>query len=309
MGEKMILDGIWKLTAVSPRENNYGITDGSTFDMPVPGSVQDCLIDLMVVPDPYLGCNELETLFIGQSDWKISRSFDLDKRKDIHYVLRLEKVDTIATLYINGALVSSFDNEHRIYELDVTSFLHDGENSIELCFTSSEKVAVERAKSLDHPVPCSHYRYDSPNRNLVRKAQCNAAWDWGLCLQTIGIYESIVLYGCRDYYLSSFSAIPVKASDGWNLEIKARVTGFSYCRESLTVSVAGISRTVEYDIFSRENVLVMSVPVPDTAVETWWPNGYGSQSLYDVVASIGSQSLRRRIGFRTIEVRNNRTMG
>ena len=52
MGEKMILDGNWKLTAVSPRDNNYGITDGSTFEMPVPGSVQDCLIDSLVVPDP-----------------------------------------------------------------------------------------------------------------------------------------------------------------------------------------------------------------------------------------------------------------
>lgn len=310
MGEKMILDGKWKLTAVSPRDNNYGITDGSTFEMPVPGSVQDCLIDSLVVPDPYLGCNELETLFIGQSDWNISRSFDLDLRKDLHYVLRLEKVDTIASLYINGTLVSSFDNEHRIYEIDVTSFLLDGENSIEFRFTSSEKVALERAKKLEHPVPCSHYRYDSPNRNLVRKAQCNAAWDWGLCLQTIGIYESIALYGCRDFYLSSFSAIPGRASDGgWNLEIKARVTGFNYCRESLTVSVAGISKTVDYDIFSGENVLVMSVPVPEASVETWWPNGYGGQKLYVVVAFIGGQSLSRRIGFRTIEVRNNMTMG
>ncbi|MBP5162789.1 MAG: glycoside hydrolase family 2 protein, partial [Spirochaetales bacterium] len=94
-----------------------------------------------------------------------------------------------------------------------------------------------------------------------------------------------------------------------NLEIKARVTGFNFCRESLTVSVAGITRKVEYDIFSGENVLVMSVPVPAGTVETWWPNGYGSQSLYDVTAFIGGQSLSRRIGFRTIEVRNNRTMG
>ena len=57
-------------------------------------------------------------------------------------MLRLEKVDTIASLYINGTLVSSFDNEHRIYEIDVTPFLLDGENSIEFRFTSSEKVAL-----------------------------------------------------------------------------------------------------------------------------------------------------------------------
>ena len=313
MGRIMCLDGVWKLEALSVEDNNYGIADGSTFEIGIPGSVQDALIDSMVVPDPYLGCNELETLFIGKSDWAISREFELSIKRGCHYVLHLEKVDTIASLYINGEHVCSFDNEHRIYEPDVTAFLKDGKNEISFMFTSSEKVALERAKALDHPVPCSRYRYDSPNRNLVRKAQCNAAWDWGLCLQTMGIYESIELHECGSYYLSSFSAIPEKASDGgWNLEIKARVTGFSYCRESLTASVAGISKTVEYDVFAGENVLLMSVPVPAESVELWWPNGYGTQPLYDVVICIGGpkgQSLTRRIGFRTIEVRNNKTMG
>ena len=98
MDNKICLDGIWTLQAVSPEANNYGITDRSTFDMPIPGSVQDALIDAMVVPDPYLGCNELDTLFIGRSDWKISRDFDITLKEGCHYVLRLEKVDTIASL-------------------------------------------------------------------------------------------------------------------------------------------------------------------------------------------------------------------
>lgn len=46
------------------------------------------------------------------------------------------------------------------------------------------------------------------------------------------------------------------------------------------------------------------------SVETWWPNGLGSQSLYDlnvfwegiVPAESGSSSKTVRIGFRTIEL-------
>ena len=188
------LSGQWKLCAASVEANNYGIKDGSVFTMPIPGSVQDALIDQAIVPDPYCGCNELETLFIGKSDWNISRIFDLAFDSSKHYILRLEKVDTVASLYLNDAFVASFDNEHRIYDLDVTSFLKSGENSIEFRFRSTEKLAIERSEKLDHAVPCSRYKYDSPHRNLVRKAQCNAAWDWGLCLQTIGVYEDIVLY-------------------------------------------------------------------------------------------------------------------
>ena len=310
MDNKICLDGIWTLQAVSPEANNYGITDRSTFDMPIPGSVQDALIEAMVVPDPYLGCNELDTLFIGRSDWKISRDFDITLKEGCHYVLRLEKVDTIASLFINGEEVASFDNEHRIYEPDVTQFLHDGRNTIEFRFVSSEKIAIARASQLDHPAPCSHYRYDSPHRNLVRKAQCNAAWDWGLCLQTIGIHESVELHECGDYYFSSFSAIPSRTAEGdWNLEIRARVPGFSCCKETVSVSVAGMEKSVDFNLFARDNDLVLSVVIPSSDVEMWWPNGFGGQKLYDVQVRVGKQVRSRRIGFRTIEVRNNMTMG
>ena len=313
MDNIMRLDGIWRLQAVSPEENNYGIIEGSTYEMPLPGSVQDALIDSMVVPDPYMECNELETLFIGRSDWNISRDFDFSPVPGSRYILRLEKVDTIATLYLNGNMVSSFDNEHRIYELDVTSYLRKGSNLIEFRFIASEKIACARDAELPHPAPCSRYRYDSPHRNLVRKAQCNAAWDWGLCLQTIGIHESIELYECRDYYFSSFSAVPSRTPDGnWNLEMRARVKGFTCCQENVTVEVATVEKSVGFTLFARDNVLVMSVEVPASAVRPWWPNGFGDQPLYDVVVHVGGksgQSRSRRIGFRTIEVRNNVTMG
>ena len=54
---ELSLNGEWKLTASRVEENNYGIRDGSSFVMRLPGSVQDALIDQAVVPDPYLGCN------------------------------------------------------------------------------------------------------------------------------------------------------------------------------------------------------------------------------------------------------------
>ncbi|MBO6049253.1 MAG: hypothetical protein J6P33_05695 [Spirochaetales bacterium] len=74
--KKTILDGNWKLLALSPEKNNYGIADGSTFDISMPTSVQDALIEALVVPDPYYAENELELAFIGKSNWSISRSFD-----------------------------------------------------------------------------------------------------------------------------------------------------------------------------------------------------------------------------------------
>ena len=115
--KEICLNGEWNLVATRVEENNYAIADGSSFSMSIPGSVQDALIDQAIVPDPYYGCNELETLFIGRSDWNISRSFDLAYDASKHYILHLSKVDTVADLFTNGALVASFDNEHRIFDL------------------------------------------------------------------------------------------------------------------------------------------------------------------------------------------------
>ena len=305
---ELSLNGEWKLTASRVEENNYGIRDGSSFVMRLPGSVQDALIDQAVVPDPYLGCNELEDLFIGRSDWNISRSFDLDFDASRHYVLHLSKVDTVADLYINGALVASFDNEHRIFDLDVTSFLADGTNEIEFRFTSSEKLAMKRASELDHPAPCSRYKYDSPNRNLVRKAQCNAAWDWGLCLQTIGIHEDVILYECNDAYLSSFSAIPKRRKDDWEVQIKARILAFRDCVLPVSAGMAGRLFTGDFSLVQGENIVDISLSV-SPSVELWWPNGLGGQKLYDVLVCVDGFEMFRNIGFRTIEVKNNKTMG
>ena len=66
---RICLDGNWSLIALSPEKNNYGIKDGSSFEITMPTSVQDALIEVMVVPDPYYAENELETMFIGKSDW------------------------------------------------------------------------------------------------------------------------------------------------------------------------------------------------------------------------------------------------
>ncbi len=306
---RISLDGHWKLRADRVEENNYGISEGSLFEMDMPGSVQDALIEAMVVPDPYYAKNELETLFIGRSDWGISRDLRLLKRRDCTYILRLEKVDTIASLKINGREVASFDNEHRIYELDVTDSLLYGRNSFEFLFTSSEKTALARQAELDHPIPCSRYMHDSPARNLVRKAQCNAAWDWGLCLQTIGIHESMALYECENVYLSSFSAIPKRKGEDWSLEISAYVKVFSASSCKIHIDCSGHVLDAVREVRKGDCRLDFSLEIPVSDVELWWPNGLGSQKLYDVSIDIDGCILSRKIGFRTIEVRNDKTMG
>ncbi len=306
---RITLDGEWTLNALRIEDNNYGIENGSVFSMDIPGSVQDALIEDLVVPDPYYATNELETLFIGRSDWSISRDFSLWKKAGKNYILRLEKVDTVAKLYINGSEVASLDNEHQIHELDVTAYLLDGANHIRFDFVSSEKVALQRQADLDHPIPCSRYMHDSPARNLVRKTQCNAAWDWGLCMQTIGIHESVRLFECDDVHLSSFTVIPRRKGCDWQLEVRAFVKVLSDCKVHLRLHCADRSIERLVNLKRSDSFIDLSLDIPGFAVELWWPNGLGGQPLYDVLFEFGDYVLSRRIGFRTIEVSNDVTLG
>ena len=94
------LNGKWQLIAACV-EKNPSVKTGDSFEINMPGDVHSALLDANKIKDPYYGKQESETLWVGKSDWTIQRKFDWSKQ-DGHTILKLSKVDTIATLYINN---------------------------------------------------------------------------------------------------------------------------------------------------------------------------------------------------------------
>ena len=76
---------------------------------------------------------------------------------------------------------------------DVKDHLQIGSNAIEVRIRSAERVAMERVGQMPYEIPGSDYPVQSPHRNLVRKAQCHAGWDWGCCLMAAGLYGDAYL--------------------------------------------------------------------------------------------------------------------
>ena len=201
---KINLSGSWKATCLDIEENSFNINKGSKYPITIPGDLHSSLIKENVIPDPYYSKNELDILFISRGEWSMEREFEykLDGKKAF---LKLEKLDTVCTLYINDISIESFDNEHQIYYVDITKYLKNGTNKILFIFHSSEKEAIERNKNLPYPIPCSLYPNGSPNRNLVRKTQCNAGWDWGPCIMTLGLYEPPIVFLVEETLFKDFS--------------------------------------------------------------------------------------------------------
>lgn len=303
------LDGRWRVKALEVEENRFGITNGSEYRMEIPGDLYSSLIKDGVIPDPYYSRNELDTLFIGRGEWEAERNFYYSKTGEKAY-LRLEKLDTVTTIYINGEKAAETDNIHRIYFIEVTPFLKDGRNTISIVFHSAEKEAEKRNESLDYPVPCSLYPNGSPHRNLVRKTQCAAGWDWGPCIMTSGIYVTPVIITTSSVILKDFAVTMRKEKDEWELDYELYMLGVTdEGKSETTISILGKDYTLS--IKNREGNFVekKTISVKAEDVSLWWPSGMGRQPLYETEVKVGSYKKKRKLGFRTIEVKNNVTMG
>ena len=306
--KEITLDGLWKLRADKIEDNKFGIKENMEWDMALPGDVHDTLIKNNTIPDPYYGMNELDILFIGRGDWSIYRTFNW-KKEDERTFIRLEKVDTVARLFINGEKVRGFENEHQIHFIEITKFLKEGENTISFSFRSSESLATERNEKLSYPIPCSRYPNDSPNRNLVRKTQCNAGWDWGPCIMSVGIHESIKLIETGSSLFESFSVIPRLKEDKWEVEFECWIEAIKEKRVSVKAEIAGKSIEGIFDLKEGINKYSIFLSIPVSDVERWWPNGFGGQKLYKAEISVDGDKKERKVGFRTLKVKNEPTMG
>ena len=235
------------------------------------------------MPDPFWGRNELKTQWVGRHDWTVSRTFEVGSeilsRKAI--VLRLDNVDTFATITLNGHELGRTDNRFRRWEFDVKPYLKKGVNELKGVFESSELRANEIARGYDHRFQMSNVPW-AKNQALIRKPACHGGWDWGLAQMITGFCGEtrILAYDdCKVDYVFSYQS--------FNAD-------FTHC----DLTVVAEATAADGRAFAVTNVFAIDNP------PLWWPNGAGDQKFYTYEIKVGSQTVRRRIGLRKVEVLN-----
>ena len=269
------LAGTWRLE----RADDPSVT----CSIAVPGGVHSALLKAGLMPDPFWGRNELKIQEIGRKDWIVSRQFEVDDKtlakKAI--VLRLDNVDTFATISLNGHELGKTDNRFRRWEYDIKPYLKRGANELKGVFESSELKANEIAKGYDHKFPMSNVPW-AKNQALIRKPACHAGWDWGLAQMITGFCgeTKILAYDdCKVDYIYSTQ------------EFNADLT---HC----DLTVFADATDADGHAFTTTNRFVIENP------PLWWPNGAGEQKFYEYTIKVGSQTFARKIGLRKIEVLN-----
>ncbi len=318
---RLDLSGIWSLTALEADHARVPDTIANqSIPAQIPGDNLSALHRAGLIADPYFGMNELELQWIGRTDWKLERSFDLESTfADSAAVrFRADSLDTIAEIAINGRSIGSSENMFTAVDMPVPpGVLQSGANTIVITFRSAELTAVERAARLPYPIPHTTNPVQSPHRNLVRKVQCHSGWDWGPCFMVCGINGTIELVGSDEPYLSYAPAMALLENGRWVVRVEPRmqlpVAGGRAYRGTLSVTVydpggtacAGTTAEVSLDprLAGGEECAPVELHVRDP--QLWWPNGFGDQPLYRVVVEGFGSRVERIVGFRTLEVRRD----
>ena len=292
---KFSLAGPWQLS------DAQGATLGPC---PIPGDVHSALMALGRIPSPYTGMNEADMQWVGEASWEIAREFDVPAAQlaDRWPVMELEFVDTFAELFLNGEPLARLGSSFIRHRIDVSGRLRPGTNQLRIRFSPAGAEAIERAKRQPFPIPWSVSNNKVPDLNMIRKVQCHGGWDWGPCLMVAGIYAEPVLHFYEmarieaaqirqrhhgDGKVTAIAEVELLAPADTIVPVRFELAGQSVIRDVAVSAERGGKALLSLDIDS-----------PDL----WWPAGHGAQPLHEATVSIPGDSVRRSIGFRTLEV-------
>lgn len=299
---------VWMMALLKGGYNLQGewLLSGPWLDSPVtmtlPGDVLSTLVDHSLLEDPYVGRNEFVAREIASHSWKLSRDFDLPPDFDsIDVILHIDRLDTAATVILNGETILQAQNSFRHYQIGISAEQLKPANRLEILFESNPEVANRLQEQMPFFIPWHAGNSPIPNGNMLRKSQCDFGWDWNVALAPVGQYGALMLKPQRRLIVEATTFSQQHLEDG-SVELIAKL--HVKCLESgdyaVELAVASCLERAEYtlDPGSSELIVVCTVNTPSL----WWPAGMGEQHLYDVELRCDGQAQHYKIGLRKIEL-------
>ncbi|KAG9800870.1 putative beta-mannosidase, partial [Aureobasidium melanogenum] len=273
----------------------------------VPTNVHLDLIANDVIPDPFLGFNELKCEWVADKSWTYRTKLpDIGPTREgqVHELV-FDGLDTFATVKVNGNVVLESDNMFIPHRIDVTKKLEGGSaNFLEIDFRSA---LYEGRKIKDaHP----EHKWVGFNADMARlatrKAQYHWGWDWGPVLMTCGPWRAVRLE-------TSYARISdMRVDYDLNESLDDVVVRVAVSTERSSETDVKIAIRSDKDLISEKTVTVDSKGFAKadfhiSQPKLWYPYGYGKQPLYTCEAVLvlnghDVQSCSRRIGFRRGEL-------
>lgn len=299
---------------VLPIDKNWEFKQAGQHDddfLPVAQFPTNVHLDLMhhgLIPDPYMGKNELDVQWVGETVWAYRTSFEAPELPEgAAAVLAFAGLDTFATVFLNGTKILESDNMFTPERVDVTPAIKAGANRLFITFDSAYLRGWKEVEK--HPAHKWGCWNGDNSRLAVRKAQYEFGWDWGPVLNTCGPWRPINLeiFGSRlsDVY---FDTTVDEDLESATVLAHALVEGTAN-KVNFVVSLDGkpvAAETVASESAKGDVHIQATFHIPNPSL--WYPVRYGKQPLYAITATLisddGSQVdvVTKKIGLRRAEL-------
>ncbi len=284
--------------------------DNEWIDTNVPGDVHSTLLKKGRIKDPFYSTHVEKCRWIEEKVWWYRKDFDFDQPVEMGGLceLKLNGLDTFATVYLNGLKLGSHENMFTPAVFDVTDQLRTGRNHLMIRFDSVMAVTAEK------DYRGMWYSY-SPNRVWARKAQMNFRWDWGPRIITAGIWKDVEL---NIYHLARIDNVFA------NTETLREGLAELLIELETTVFHPGVSLTVEASLtlgdqsFTQNAILPVSgrvtLKIGIDQPKLWWTHDLGEPVLYDLTVTLRDDSkildtYHNKIGIRRLAVQQYTEQG
>ncbi|KAK3938896.1 family 2 glycosyl hydrolase [Diplogelasinospora grovesii] len=272
-----------------------------------PTNVHLDLLHHGLIPDPFIGKNELACQWVGEAQWVYRTTFASQQplAEGAKAVLAFDGLDTFATVVLNGQTILESDNMFLPHRVDVTSTLKEGENELVITFDSAYLRGWKLVEKYpDHKWGC----WNGDNSRLaVRKAQYHWGWDWGPALITCGPWRPVNLeiYDCRIADVYCDTAVD-KSLNSADVTVHVQTEGQAADRK-VRVDVSLDGKQVASETVPLENGDDVKVSFHIESPALWYPVRYGKQPLYAVTATLlhnddEVDTTSKRIGLRRAEL-------
>ncbi len=272
--QKINLGGIWSLEGLSPENEKIELC------AKVPGCVLGAIVDKDVEKCDifYRDCADKFLKYENYS-WVYKKSFTVEARPE-KAKLWFSKLDTYCDVYLNGKHLGHTENGHIPHAFDASKALAEGENTIEIFFTSPI-YAVKGKKPLEGAF--------TTERLHTRRMQCTYGWDWTMRFVTCGIGEAYLEEVTDDMKIDS-AYVYTKYIDEESAEIGIDIeVGNSEKGGYIAVCITDDEgkNVYEKQLYCEEELVRLSLDIADPHL--WYPLGYGSQPIYSVDISVNEK--------------------
>ena len=262
-----------------------------------PCTALSLLVDNKVIGNPYFRDNENVARDYLLDDYTFETTFSLtDEQLQNDNYLCLDRICTVADIYLNSAKIASVLNFHLSYKILLNKALLKKENTLKLVFKSSYQYITE------YPNPKGIFESFIAEVNLTAKGSATLrqphsmfGWDWGPSLADVGITKPVFILsnkvGYLDYYRREFRFEGNKVF----VDVTPHAVLKNDTKIEIELSGFGYKETKKAD---NDNTVTFEIDNP----HLWYPHGLGEQPLYDLTIRFGEFESKHHLGIREVKI-------